>query len=567
MDPAGSLAPARFEKMILNFVPLSITELIDKKVVRIYSHQSYENEKRAGARRDCRARDVGDFLMNYQCWIERTRSEGLKPRSLFLRMLDAAVKSYFEQPILPKLKKMSVMLEKWKQTKKGKWQESIRNRDHAVEELDALIKLQKVKLERGLVFADAAAKARKIEEKLEGEAHSATITWSQTITYKKGDNYNRWDKEKKCWVKEEVKGEEPHMVEFPAKSHFRMLKRGTLIEVRVYCKDAPGHVLPKDVQGRWRTEILSHWNHKAVIVDKRRKYELRFDLVWDPSYEGAYSIKLGNPPPTVHKWGCVFLQEEISDEALFFSEVLDRLLRASDENLSDLITKLEGKIQYKSYVGLPRWRKVEGIKTAPLSTVLKSLKSDDRYWVKSAKSGKQEGPFKVRDLQLRSLIAGGFLTEQTPVKKDGDGHWQNAGDMTAFSRFFKHQSQRDEMQRLQETTMNRDTFGEYDRKAINHEFGHMIGCPDEYRVTSISNTGQEWNPAIYDREAFTSDSIMNDPKKGVLKERHFACVLREYNRWQGAEATIELIKVKAPKAPERNDEKHRSRGSSRISRG
>ena len=481
--------------------------------------------------------------MDFANWMARTRSGATKPRSPKLKSVDDALRGYLASPSPSTIKRLSGALESWKHAKRD-WQQSMRNRDHAVEELDALVKLQSAKLSRGEVFAKAAARAREIEAKRLSDAHRATVAWSQTITYKKGSFYHRWDKSKRMWVKEHVLEDGKHRQDFPETSHFEMVKRGTVIEVKVYCKAAPGTVFAREVASHWRTEIISHWSQKAYILDQGRKYDLRFDLVWDPHHPGAYVLRHGNPPPTVHKWGMGILQKDVSSDTLRFSEVLELLLNAPDDKLTELVTRLSGNIQIKKDPTSNRWKKAVGLRTAPLSTVLKSLASDRTFWVKNPRTGKAEGPFMVRDSRFRSLISGGYIREFTPVRKAEESEWQQAADVSALSRLFTPQFERNEKQRLQDTTVNRQNFGEYDRKTINHEFGHMIGNPDEYMVTSISNTGQEWDAKIHDLPPFSSDSIMNNPLKGKIEARHFACVLREYNRWQNAEATLVMKKPK-----------------------
>ena len=478
--------------------------------------------------------------MDFASWIARTRAEGGKPRSVRLRFLDRAVKQYFASPNAAKLKALSGVLEKWKQSKAEGWENSIRNRDHAVEELDAFVKYEEMKLVQGSAFREAAAKARRIASSQELNGHSATVLWSQTISYRKGDQYKRWDAAKKEWVNERVTDVERLDREFPAKAHFVIVKRGTIVEVRVFCKPERGTSFPKDLMSRWTTAILSHWNHKAMLVDNGKTYELRFDLIWDPSHEGAYAIKRGNPPPNVHKWGIGILHEGLSSEMLYYSEVLELLLKASDEELDDLISKLEGPISIKKNLELRTFRKTMGRESAPLGVVLNALDSNDTYWVKSAVKSTPEGPLRIRDSRFRELIASGSLRDFTPVRKGTSGEWEKAASHRELKHFFMPNWERDERARMMDTTVNRGTFGEYDRKAICHEFGHMIGCPDEYTVTAISNTGQTWDPDIHDLPSFSSDSIMNNPIKGKIEVRHFACVLREYNRWQNAEATIFL---------------------------
>jgi len=100
-------------------------------------------------------------------------------------------------------------------------------------------------------------------------------------------------------------------------------------------------------------------------------------------------------------------------------------------------------------------------------------------------------------------------------------------------------------------TINVGEWAWSDRQAIIHEFGHMIGCPDEYTVTAISdNLGFNFSQDIFNRTAFTTDSLMNDTtKKGRIHERHFSCVRHAYNQWQkslGRANVNALVKIVRP---------------------
>lgn len=77
-------------------------------------------------------------------------------------------------------------------------------------------------------------------------------------------------------------------------------------------------------------------------------------------------------------------------------------------------------------------------------------------------------------------------------------------------------------------------WGVQDKQAIVHEFGHVIGNPDEYWVKShnIHFGGHERRD--YNKPAFSTDSIMNDSRKGRVFRRHFAVVVRLYREWKAA---------------------------------
>ena len=96
-------------------------------------------------------------------------------------------------------------------------------------------------------------------------------------------------------------------------------------------------------------------------------------------------------------------------------------------------------------------------------------------------------------------------------------------------------------------------WGREDPGAYIHEFGHMIGCPDEYYTV-------KWNdqdvPAFYAQKAFTHDSIMNNTngagaaKPGMrIYPRHYDVVRRAYEYWKGLSEDSTHVIVKAWKPP------------------
>lgn len=94
-----------------------------------------------------------------------------------------------------------------------------------------------------------------------------------------------------------------------------------------------------------------------------------------------------------------------------------------------------------------------------------------------------------------------------------------------------------------------------DSQAVIHEFGHMIGCPDEYWTTSHKGFGHFNDHAIYDNEPFTTNSIMNDTSsKGMIHERHFRFVENQYNLWKrpNPAARIEIVRSIGPTAQQEN---------------
>ncbi len=86
-------------------------------------------------------------------------------------------------------------------------------------------------------------------------------------------------------------------------------------------------------------------------------------------------------------------------------------------------------------------------------------------------------------------------------------------------------------------------WGGTDAAVISHEFGHMLGLPDEYYTTEWNNTAL--NGAMYNQVPFTTNSIMNNTgKEGRIFPRHFETVKRQFEIWQGLQAhSVEVILV------------------------
>ncbi len=75
-------------------------------------------------------------------------------------------------------------------------------------------------------------------------------------------------------------------------------------------------------------------------------------------------------------------------------------------------------------------------------------------------------------------------------------------------------------------------WGADDRQAIIHEFGHMIGNPDEYLCTGFSGLAAVWDAGVYNKPAFSTDSIMNNTAEDGCRiyPRHFGMVVQEIRR-------------------------------------
>jgi hypothetical protein len=74
-------------------------------------------------------------------------------------------------------------------------------------------------------------------------------------------------------------------------------------------------------------------------------------------------------------------------------------------------------------------------------------------------------------------------------------------------------------------------WGVQDMQAVVHEFGHAIGCPDEYLVTA-HNVNYGGHAAAYNFAPFSTDSLMNDTVKAKIYKRHFAVVAALYAEWK-----------------------------------
>ncbi|MEC5386832.1 hypothetical protein VVD49_13940 [Uliginosibacterium sp. H3] len=90
------------------------------------------------------------------------------------------------------------------------------------------------------------------------------------------------------------------------------------------------------------------------------------------------------------------------------------------------------------------------------------------------------------------------------------------------------------------------TFG--NREACIHEFGHMIGCPDEYNTVSLQGFGQViHDAAMYSQAGYTTNSIMNNPgSSGRIHDRHFSFVARHCRQIMKAPTEIKILRRTGP---------------------
>jgi hypothetical protein len=73
------------------------------------------------------------------------------------------------------------------------------------------------------------------------------------------------------------------------------------------------------------------------------------------------------------------------------------------------------------------------------------------------------------------------------------------------------------------------TWGDKDKEAVVHEFGHTIGLPDEYNVTKYN--GANVDASIYNQAPFSTKSIMNNTvssRGSTLYARHFKLIAIDF---------------------------------------
>jgi hypothetical protein len=84
-------------------------------------------------------------------------------------------------------------------------------------------------------------------------------------------------------------------------------------------------------------------------------------------------------------------------------------------------------------------------------------------------------------------------------------------------------------------TLNLGNWGKGDGQAVVHEFGHMVGCPDEYTLQSFTGgvNGEAYD-AAWTQAGYTTDSIMNNPQSSSkIYPRHLTYIRRVFESWQG----------------------------------
>ena len=128
-----------------------------------------------------------------------------------------------------------------------------------------------------------------------------------------------------------------------------------------------------------------------------------------------------------------------------------------------------------------------------------------------------------------------------------DIEWVDPGDPVAQYKI--------NINKLHPNTANRDNllnwlFG--NREACIHEFGHMIGCPDEYNTVAVSGFGHViQESAMYSQAGYTTNSIMNNPgPAGRIHDRHFNFVARHIRKLLKVETSVKILRRIGPSAVE-----------------
>lgn len=510
--------------------------------------------------------------MNYKEWMERT-SVSFKPRSTLLKKVDQAFKSYEQQLNSFTLKVLHDSFQSWVISKKGR--DSKRNSNGAVDELAELIEkamrinnqVQSKTTEshslRNLVhgsdiFAEAARKARERTERQDKNYHRVSERFTEIITYVGGRCYNKWNATTGKWEPEVVPiGGTPVDREYALNVKLDLVLRGTQLNVKVYCAGGTG--VTDEIKREWTKHILAGWNNRARLIDEDvkppRKYDIHFSLEWVAPGPHVYDVGLGNPPPTVQQTGAA-LSLPPNPNVVYLSEVRNMALHAPDAAIF-ITTQLAGNIAWYNNGAWSPF--ATAANTPPLADLLTSLRSTAKFYVRNAKGTNLLGPFAANSFAMRQLIAGGLVTRHTQVRRAESFRFEKAGETVELKGFITPDSERKDWEHKRDTTVNAGVLGQYDRKAILHEFGHLIGNPDEYECTSFSaNTGQSHVPAIHNVMAGATNSVMNCAPAMFIEERHFAFILLHFRRWQEVvrghpvAARVELIKIDPEKSPYQN---------------
>lgn len=85
-------------------------------------------------------------------------------------------------------------------------------------------------------------------------------------------------------------------------------------------------------------------------------------------------------------------------------------------------------------------------------------------------------------------------------------------------------------------------WGADDNAAIVHEFGHMIGCPDEYYT--LTHMGVPLAADTYDQPPFSTNSIMNNTgPQGRIFPRHYLLIQQRFEKWRTIAAGTTVVQT------------------------
>lgn len=489
--------------------------------------------------------------MEYASWMQRTKGTFIhRNRSNLLKGVDRALEAWGKDPKQAKMKALQTAFKKWTDSKDAF--DKVRNVDGAVDELAELIEAKVgipdapalppsfknsmrpgPKPPLGNPIEEAAKKARARARKQERDRWTVDVPVTQTITYAPGQTYQKWNPATSSWYAYVVPGPASEDMDYSWTVKLDLILRGMILEVRV--QGAAGPAISEKVRQEWTKHILASWNNRAKLADKdnNKTYEIQFNLVWVAPGAHVNSIGLGDTTPTVQKTGAPLITADAPSDVIYLSELRLAALGAPDL-AAWKAAKLSGNVTVCRLVGGAWAYDAKPAASQPeLADLLKALTGTATFTVKDVKGTGTFGPWAAKDARMRQKILAGLVTAKTEVKKTGSFEWKHAEDFPELRGFLTPEDERKAWENAQNKTVNTAVFGDADRKAICHEFGHLIGCPDEYEVTSLSaSTGQTWSNDIHNAVRFTTKSVMNNPGTGLIYDRHFALILKQYREWQ-----------------------------------
>jgi hypothetical protein len=138
-----------------------------------------------------------------------------------------------------------------------------------------------------------------------------------------------------------------------------------------------------------------------------------------------------------------------------------------------------------------------------------------------------------------------FVNNTTPANKryDVTVHPAPAPALATFGQDFLNRAatvagvaeRREVTDHRHQHTLDLGNWGKGDNVAVVHEFGHMLGCPDEYDLHSFNGGahGVAYD-ASWNQSGYATDSIMNNPmSEAKIYPRHLDYVRHVFEAWQG----------------------------------